>query len=94
MVREYTNREVGRIMGDGEEGRMKLIPLVSFSRDQIRVRFQICREKSFPVKDLVTFSQAVEFERFLEYGKGRGVPPPGASGPGAGGRIQGVLCPV
>lgn len=55
MVREYTNREVGRIMGDGEEGRMKLIPLVSFSRDQIRVRFQICREKSFPVKDLVTF---------------------------------------
>lgn len=71
MVREYTNREVGRIMGDGEEGRMKLIPLVSFSRDQIRVRFQICREKSFPVKDLVTFSQAVEFERFLEYGKGR-----------------------
>ncbi|MCG4808311.1 hypothetical protein L0P46_10605, partial [Collinsella aerofaciens] len=66
MVREYTNREVGRIMGDGEEGRMKLIPLVSFSRDQIRVRFQICREKSFPVKDLVIFSQAVEFERFLE----------------------------
>ena len=71
MVREYTNREVGRIMGDGEEGRMKLIPLVSFSRDQIRVRFQIFREKVFPVKDLVTFSQAVEFERFLEYGKGR-----------------------
>ena len=44
MVREYTNREVGRIMGDGEEGRMKLIPLVSFSRDQIRVRFQIFRD--------------------------------------------------
>lgn len=27
--------------------------------------------KVLPVKDLVTFSQAVEFERFLEYGKGR-----------------------
>ena len=67
MVREYTNREVGRIMGDGEEGRMKLIPLVSFSRDQIRVRFQIFREKVFPVKDLVTFSQAVEFAGLLRY---------------------------
>lgn len=50
MVREYTNREVGRIMGDGEEGRMKLIPLVSFSRDQIRVRFQICPGKVLPGK--------------------------------------------
>lgn len=70
MVREYTNREVGRIMGAGEEGRMKLVPLVSFSRDQVRVRFQVSRERSFQVRDLVTFSQAVEFERFLEYGKG------------------------
>lgn len=92
-------------MGDGEEGRMKQIPLVSFSRDQIRVRFQICREKSFPVKDLVTFSQAVEFERFLEYGKGRSFHhsltafeeecrPLVLLVLELVGRIQGVLCPV
>ena len=70
MVREYTNREVSRIMGAGEEGRVRLVPRLLLSRDQIKVRFFIGKEKLFQVKDLVTFAQAVEFERLVEYGKG------------------------
>ncbi len=70
MVREYTNREVSRIMGAGEEGRVRLVPRLLLSRDQIKVRFFIGKEKLYQVKDLVTFSQAVEFERLVEYGKG------------------------
>lgn len=70
MVREYTNREVSRIMGAGEEGKVRLVPRLLLSRDQIRVRFFIGKDKLYQVKDLVTFSQAVEFERLVEYGKG------------------------
>ena len=70
MVREYTNREVSRIMGAGEEGRVRLVPRLLLSRDQIKVRFFIGKDKLFQIKDLVTFSQAVEFERLVEYGKG------------------------
>ncbi|MBE5972152.1 MAG: ATP-dependent helicase [Lachnoclostridium sp.] len=70
MVREYTNREVSRIMGAGEEGKVRLVPRLLLSRDQIKVRFYIGKEKLYQVKDLVTFSQAVEFERLVEYGKG------------------------
>lgn len=70
MVREYTNREVGRIMGAGEGGRVRLVPRLLLSKDQMKLRFFIGKEKLYPVKDLVTFSQAVEFERLVEYGKG------------------------
>ncbi|MBQ5870283.1 MAG: DEAD/DEAH box helicase [Lachnospiraceae bacterium] len=70
MVREYTNREVSRIMGAGEEGRVRLVPRLLLSRDQIKVRFFIGKEKLLQVKDLVTYAQAVEFERLVEYGKG------------------------
>jgi len=70
MVREYTNRQVSRIMGAGEEGLIHLIPRLFLSRDQIKIRFFIGKNKLYQVKDLVTFSQAVEFERVVEYGKG------------------------
>ncbi len=70
MVREYTNREVSRIMGAGEEGQIHLVPRLFLSRDQIRVRFFVGREKFYEVKELAAFSQAVEFGRFMEYGKG------------------------
>lgn len=39
MVREYTNREVSRIMGAGEEGQIHLVPRLLLSGDQIRIRF-------------------------------------------------------
>lgn len=70
MVREYTNREVTRIMGEGEAKTIRLVPVLSLSRDQLKVRFLIGKEKMYPVRNLVTFAQAVEFERLVEYGKG------------------------
>ena len=60
MVREYTNREVSRIMGASEEGHYRLIPIVTISRDQVRVRFTVGREKQYPVKDLTAFAKAME----------------------------------
>lgn len=70
MVREYTNREVSRIMGAGEEGKVRLIPRLFFERDRLKALFFVGQEKLYQVKDLVTFAQAVEFERSVEYGKG------------------------
>lgn len=70
MVREYTNREVSRIMGAGEEGKVRFVPRLLFSRNQVKLRFSVFRQKEYPVKDLVMFAQAVEFERQVEYGKG------------------------
>ena len=70
MVREYTNREVSRLMGAGEEETVRLVPRLTFQRNQIRVQLYIGKDRLYAVKNLVTFSQAVEFERFLEHGKG------------------------
>jgi len=70
MVREYTNREVSRIMEADEAGQVRLVPKLTFLRDQVKAEFYIGREKLYLIKDLVMFSQAVEFERVLEYGKG------------------------
>ena len=70
MVREYTNREVSRIMGAYEEGHYRLIPIVAISRDQVRVRFTVGREKQYPVKDLTAFAKAMENMSLVQYGKG------------------------
>lgn len=70
MVREYTNREVSRIMGASEEGHYRLIPIVTISRDQVRVRFTVGREKQYPVKDLTAFAKAMETMSLFQYGKG------------------------
>lgn len=70
MVREYTNREVNRITGDEEAGNIRLVPRVVFGREEIRVRYWVGKEKLYPVKDLVSFARAVEFERVLDYGRG------------------------
>ena len=73
MVREYTNREVSRIMGASEEGHYRLIPIVTISRDQVRVRFTVGREKQYPVKDLTAFAKAMETMSLVQYGKGRSI---------------------
>jgi len=70
MVREYTNREVSRIMEDSEDGNVRIVPKLTFLRDQLRVEFYIGKDRLYLIKDLTMFSQAVEFERFVEYGKG------------------------
>ena len=69
MVREYTNREVSKMMEAGEEGKVRLVPRLFFERDRVRAVFYVGQDKLYPIKDLVIFSQAVEFERVLEYSK-------------------------
>ena len=40
------------------------------SRDQVRVRFTVGREKQYPVKDLTAFAKAMETMSLVQYGKG------------------------
>lgn len=70
MIREYTNREVSRIISEGEEEKVKLVPTLLVSRQEIRLYCKVGRERLYVVKDLVAFAQAVEYERTVEYGKG------------------------
>ena len=48
MVREYTNREVSRIMGASEEGHYRLVPIVAISREQVKVRFTVGTGETVP----------------------------------------------
>lgn len=57
-------------MGASEEGHYRLIPIVTISRDQVRVRFTVGREKQYPVKDLTAFAKAMETMSLVQYGKG------------------------
>lgn len=71
MVREYTNREVSPgSWVPPRRGHYRLIPIVAISRDQVRVRFTVGREKQYPVKDLTAFAKAMENMSLVQYGKG------------------------
>ncbi len=51
-------------------GHYRLIPIVTISRGQVRVRFTVGREKQYPVKDLTAFAKAMETMSLVQYGKG------------------------
>lgn len=70
MVREYTNREVSRIMGMEQEGTMTLKPRLTILRDQIRVRFFVGKDRFVPIGDLYGFVTAMETGQTAGYGKG------------------------
>ena len=68
MVREYTNREVSRIMGAGEEGKVRLVPRLLLSRDQIKLQLFVSmvsgpagKTKIYPVKDLKMYPHTSPF---------------------------------
>lgn len=70
MVREYTNREVAKIMGEEETGMISLIPKLVVSRSGVRMECLIGRSRLYQIKDLSAFAQAVENGQYAEYGKG------------------------
>lgn len=72
MIREYTNREVSRIMGAEEQESVSLRPVLSVSGDQVQVSFEIGKKRFYPVKDLVEFTKRMESGSFGEYAKGLG----------------------
>ncbi|MFR4439173.1 MAG: hypothetical protein ACLT46_04705 [Hungatella sp.] len=69
MIREYTNREVARIVQENEEGQVDFQPRLFISRQGVRAGFKVGRKRYYILKDLVSFAKAVETGAFVEYGK-------------------------
>lgn len=69
MIREYTNREVARIVQEEEERQVKFLPRLLLDRQAVKMEFKLGRERYYVVKDLITFAQAMSQGAFIEYGK-------------------------
>ena len=70
LIREYTNREVARILGEEENGSVNLSAKLIIGRNGVKLECRIGREKFYQVKDLCAFAQAVATGAYAEYGKG------------------------
>ena len=70
MIREYTNREVARILGEEEREPVYLHPYLQIRRGEVLLEARIGREKQYIVKKLLEFAQAVHSGKRVEYGKG------------------------
>ena len=70
MIREYTNREVSRILGEEEREPVYLHPYLQIRRGEVLLEARIGREKRYIVKNLLEFAQAVHSGKRVEYGKG------------------------
>lgn len=72
MIREYTNREVAKIIQEGEEETVRLVPRLMIRNQEISLEFRIGRDRLYVIKDLVAFARAVETGAYVEYGKNLG----------------------
>ena len=70
MIREYTNREVARILGEEEREPVYLHPYLQIRRGEVLLEARFGREKRYIVKNLLEFAQAVHSGKRVEYGKG------------------------
>lgn len=69
MIREYTNREVARIVQEEEVRQVEFVPRLLLDRQAVKVEFKLGRERHYVVKDLIAFAQAMSQGTFLTYGK-------------------------
>lgn len=69
MIREYTNREVARIMSEGEEEQVKLFVAMMAGRREIKLEFKLGKDRLYVLKDLSAFVRAVANGTYVEYGK-------------------------
>ncbi len=69
MIREYTNREVARIMSEGEEEQIRLSVSMLVNRKDVKLELKLGRDRLYLVKDLTVFAKAVENDTYAEYGK-------------------------
>lgn len=72
MIREYTNREVSRIILEEEEQRAVLLPRLILDGRELRLEFKVGRSRYYVLKNLMDFAAAVEHGAYVEYGKNFG----------------------
>lgn len=70
MIREYTNREVAKIMGSAVEGGIRLAVCLLADYEGCKLEFSLGRERHYVIKDLAAFAKAVEQGAYVVYGKG------------------------
>lgn len=69
MIREYTNREVARIISEEEEVQVCLKARLLAFRGELKIELLVGKDRFYVVKDLVAFVKAVEAGAYVEYGK-------------------------
>ena len=69
MIREYTNREVARITAEGDAGEIRLIPKLYLMPGGVELELVLNKDRTYMLKDLITFGQAMEDRAYVEYGK-------------------------
>lgn len=69
MIREYTNRDVARIMGEEAEEMVSLIPRLRIGRLGVSLECRIRSKRLYLIRDLGAFSEAVRTGKRMEYGK-------------------------
>lgn len=72
MIREYTNREVARILAEDEGGQVKLEPVLIIGGGDIRLEVRAGITRFYVLRDLNAFREAVEHGTYVEYGKDLG----------------------
>jgi hypothetical protein len=69
MIREYTNREVSKIIEENEDCRVRLIPRLLLRGKETRLEFKIGNDRMYLLKDLTGFVRAMETGALIRYGK-------------------------
>ena len=69
MIREYTNREVAKIIEDSEETEIRLLPRLMLKNGSASLEFKLGRDRFYIIKDLMAFAEAVRTGASVSYGK-------------------------
>lgn len=69
MIREYTNRQVSRIMAAEEAEKADLVPVLLLSARRVQLEFKVGGERYYQVKDLTAFAQSVRENAYVAYSK-------------------------
>ena len=69
MIREYTNREVAKIIEDAEETEIRLVPRLMLKNGSASLEFKLGRDRFYIIKDLMSFAEAVRTGASVSYGK-------------------------
>lgn len=69
MIREYTNREVAKIIEDSEETEIRLVPCLMLKNGSASLEFKLGRDRFYIIKDLLAFAEAVRTGASVSYGK-------------------------
>ena len=69
MIREYTNREVAKIIEDAEKTEIRLVPRLLLKNGSASLEFKLGRDRFYIIKDLMAFAEAVRTGASVSYGK-------------------------